>query len=259
MKNKNQRKLQNNIEKFDQELVVINILFLEILEKTSLILHIVAMIAGVLSLVGLGFHIDHNIEIAFEATTIFVVFLIVLWAFLKPYIKRMILKNKLKFIWGNKKVKTKLSTIEQISVGKSKNNGDLISIIDQKDYISLQNIWMGFNKKWKLYERFVYKIELNGTWKEILSEGIEDSENRKLLATIIPSFILLDMKEKTVELTAKNTLIYSEDNILLESITVPIVFKINYETKEMNWSGTLPNNPTHGNWEIIEEEIIENE
>ncbi len=250
------KKENKKLAEFEQEIIVLNILSLEILEKISLFLHIIAIFTGIISLIGFGFHINPSVEITFEFITIIVVILIVLWSLTKPIIKRGFLRRRLKFIWGQKQVKTRLSTIEQISVGRRKNNGELISIIDQKDYISVQNIWMGFTKNWGVNRRFIYKIELTGTWKELLTEELSNIEGKKMFATMIPSFILLDMKERIIELTSKNTLVYSEDKDQIEIIKMPIVFRIQYETKEMNWSGTLPKNPTHGSWELVEEEIL---
>ncbi len=242
------------LKKLEQELVIINFLSLEIIEKINVFLHILAILFGITSLVEFSFHLN-SFETFFEIATIIVILIIVVWELTKPFMKRFILKRKINFIWGNRRYKTRLSVIERISIGKEKNNGELISILDQKNYDSIQDIWFGYTNN-VFNKKFIYKIQLKGTWRKILTEGIEDTENKVLFAKMVPSFILLDMKEKTIELTSKNTLIYSDDKILFETLKTPIIFKINYDKKEMNWSGTLPNNPTHGNWKLTEEEIV---
>lgn len=237
---------------FEQKLVIINFFTLETLERVSLILHIIAIITGTLSIIGLTLHINSFMEIIFEILTIFIILLIVLWAILKPVFKKMILKKNIDFVWGNNKIKTRLTTIEAVKLNKLKKNSNLITIEKEKHYVDFQNIWLGFTKMTPS-KKFIYKIDLNYFWKKILSDDDNEKEstNKNLYSLTIPSFILIDPKEKSIEITSKNTFVFSKDNKLLNTIKIPINFKINYELETISWSGSLPNNPTHGCWEVI--------
>lgn len=229
------RRLKNSTE--HQEVVIINSIFFRSIEIISYILHVLAFILGVSTLIGIAI-IGTFGEHILELITLIVVFIIIMLPVLKNFVIKRFIRKSFDDIWGKNKLQFVIKLPKNIQFIENDMNlmalhGEVTSFLEFNDDIWVKIGWD--SDVWKLNRKLAIRFEIR--------PGVTLKLNI--------NYIMIDVLNRTIKINSMPPIV--EDKVLSEEqakilteqdFTLQVVSK----EKKLIWSGNFPNYPFYGEW-----------
>ena len=219
-----------------QKIIIVNSKLYEAIETIALFLHIITLLVGFLTFVSIIEVNHYSLSVVWnevlEAMTMIFVSIIIFIHFFQPLLKRKIIKKHLISFWGEVEMSTIVSQPSEISHDKSRIIGNVTEEISSSfRYLTKTS-----------FKRKGFKINLVIERKKMLSGTGEDKVKFSPFS-MIPSYIIVDIKEGKIEMTNKITFLNGKN------YKVPRHLYFDYVNKTVHWSGQFPDVPYYGRWE----------
>lgn len=217
-----------------QSISIIGSLGFEILDMFGLILHIVAFVLGLLSLIDITLYAAAHESI--EIVTLVVVGLIVIFHFVEPILKRVFLHNNFYELWGRSIIKHTFNLVEGIEVRNDYN----VKIKDSKVISQEEDIFLGwYRPHWYSRRKLIIQIY--------------SLDTKELIISILFRTVTIDNEYKTIQLQGGMTF-PNEPEVLTRETTV--TFKLAGHGKRIKriatWYGNYPEYPLYGSFTWME-------
>ncbi len=229
-----------------QSILIVNKRFFEFWEQFGFVLHILALILGVLSITFEVIHLEINgfeaISLIFEVLTIVVVFLIVSIHLLTPVIKQRIVRESLRAFWGKKKVNVTLKWPLEMTFDKEgfpaiKKESETRTLVTDVDVFWDRTRFLERRLKYKM------KTTFDDETRELFASS-NLVENDFYEETFSPMHIIYNGETKVLTMLVKREIKVDGDLLSREWL-----FHFDTEKQEVNWSGFMPDSPVYGEWD----------
>ncbi len=221
-----------------QEIIVTGSRFFTALELLGFWLHILAFVIGIFTIFGVAINYMSDFTHYLEIITIFIVGLIIVQFLTFPFMERVYLRALLNDFWGENQIATSLmyptevditnnfgtvtKNFESFQIETTKIQWTVVRWFPFKKVMSIQQVSPITSKRWKRYQ----------------------DKDKTLNTAIIPSYIIIDRKQKMIKFNAKVDILYTK----YEFPEKRVVFAFNYKNKKAVWSGKFPEYPLYGEW-----------
>ncbi len=221
-----------------QEIVVTGSRFFTLLELVGFWLHIIAFVIGVLTISGLAINYMSDLTHYLEIITMLIVGLIIVQYLTFPFMERVYLRALLNDFWGENQIATSLKyplevdiannfgTVtkhyESFQIETTKIQWTVVRKFPLKKVMTIQQVSPVTSKRWKKYQ----------------------DKDKTLNTAMIPSYIIIDRKQKTIKFNAGVNILYTKYKFPEKRV----VFAFSYKHKKAVWAGKFPEYPLYGEW-----------
>lgn len=235
---KKRNKYSRRTESFKhQEILIVGSIAMEILELLGTILHIASLSLGIITITELIIvHGEINtLEKVLEITTLVIISLLVIQYITSPIIRRILLKWKLRDIWGEIEINSKLKIV------KDSKFTDFLSEISQiEEKFHKTKLVTGWKRTHKFMGKKIFEINLEFLNLENLNTK---NDSIKVVRTFNPKYIIIDVR--TNELKFHSSL---KSNDVVFKNKKDFIFTFYSGKQHASWSGVYPENPIYGEW-----------
>lgn len=239
-------KKDENLEK--QSIMIVNKRFFEVWEQIGFVLHILALVLGVSSIIFELIHFEmsgfEEASLVLEILTIAVVFLIVTIHILTPLLKQRIVRRSLKVFWGSKKVNVSLKWPKEIEFGKD-GIPKLKSADGLRAFVTDVDIYWDRTKIFEKRLKYKMKTEIEDANIRELILGSDRIDNNYFYEEIYsPMHIIYNGETKILTMLVKRKMLVEGELINREWL-----FHFDSIKEEVLWSGFMPDSPVYGEWD----------
>ncbi len=215
------------------------------LERIGVILHIVAFLFGIITLIEISwFEEQEVVSIFLESLTLFVIFLILLNSILRPLFKKILIRHFLKEFW----FKTRIENIFNLPISKNitidtTKSGDELTRVDYHRIVTRDHVDISFKRvkmfKWILNIEYTSPEYFKSTFKWKIDHIFIDAGKKVMEMEVC-------LEDEIFEIIKK-----IEPNIIVPSNK--FVYTIDLANKRAAWIGKNHNNtPTwFGEWNLV--------
>ncbi len=250
--------MKKETRKYEQEIVIINSRLFRFLEVLVFVLHILALIFGSFSIIGLVMEVEmnemlHISEMILEFLTFFVILLIIILNILTPIIKRKFIQKFLGPFFGkNIKIKTYIKTpiVEKVTMNNfttdiiNNSGATASSVLENTELINLTWEKNGFLRYRKVLRILTY-INLGTTQMELLKNNIKGIDNNLEVAIFVPNQITIDIKNRSLEFNAHLEVKVNDKFVFSNR---EFLFRFDSKKQKAYWSGIMPDYAYYGEW-----------